>query len=85
MHSWFIKEPKSGECDSDIGASSSTKESRGLPAVKKKLGKYQAHFLTSGFTCQLVDGEERFLQAQDFGDPNDIFRQFSNSRYWQSE
>jgi hypothetical protein len=37
--SWFIKEPKSSQRVSDIGASSSTEESHCSPAVKKSKKK----------------------------------------------
>jgi hypothetical protein len=36
MDSRFIKQPKSGERVSDIGASSSAEESRGSPAIHKE-------------------------------------------------
>jgi hypothetical protein len=46
MDSWFIKRPKSGEYVNDISASSCTEESHGSRAVKKKVRRYQADFLT---------------------------------------
>jgi hypothetical protein len=36
MDSWFIKQVKNGKRVSDIGASSSAKESHGSPAVRKR-------------------------------------------------
>jgi hypothetical protein len=59
MDSWLIKQSKLVESDIDIlGATSSTLD--GSPAEKKRrVRKYQTDFLTFGFTCQLVNGEER--------------------------
>jgi hypothetical protein len=51
-----MKQPKSGERISDMGASSSAEESHGSHSVKKK-GKYQTRSLTFGFTYQHVNGE----------------------------
>jgi hypothetical protein len=48
MNSWFIKQPISGECASDISASSSTEESHDSPALKKK-GEKISDFLTLFF------------------------------------